>query len=26
VREIIDDALNGRRVFAETKEQHTRAA
>src|SRR5690349_17895745 len=25
VREIIDDALNGRRVFAETKE-HTRAA
>jgi hypothetical protein len=21
VREIIDDALNGRRVFAETKEQ-----
>ncbi len=26
VREIIDDALNGRRVFAETKEQQTRAA
>jgi hypothetical protein len=25
VREIIDDALNGRRVFAETTE-HTRAA
>ena len=26
VREIIDDALNGRRVFAETGEQHPRAA
>jgi hypothetical protein len=26
VREIIDDALNGRRVFAETHEPHTRAA
>lgn len=26
VREIIDDALNGRRVFAETNEQHPRAA
>jgi len=26
VREIIDDALNGRRVFAETGEQETQAA
>ena len=26
VREIIDDALNGRRVFAENGEQHPRAA
>ena len=26
VREIIDDALNGRRVFAETAEQETQAA
>jgi len=26
VREIIDDALNGRRVFAENSEQHPRAA
>lgn len=26
VREIIDDALNGRRVFAETTTEHHRAA
>jgi len=26
VREIIDDALNGRRVFAETAEQEIQAA
>jgi len=26
VREIIDDALNGRRVFAENEQQHPRAA
>lgn len=26
VREIIDDAVNGRRVFAETTDQHTQAA
>ena len=26
VREIIDDALNGRRVFAESPTEHTRAA